>query len=394
MSLERIFPADVPRNQEIQNKNANNVRKGLMLLALLSSLLVIATWFIIQWDLDRLIAGQFYTTEKGWYLRHEQPWSLIYHYGTIPGLLLTLIALIGWSISLIKPKFRHIHRVMLVVILTAVIGSGIIVNGILKNYWGHPRPRQVQEFGGEWEYHSVSKPGVPGKGKGFPCGHCTMGFLFCTLIFFRRYSVWFAYGGFFFGIAWGTVISFTRVVQGAHFPSSALWSLGIVMMVAVALYYLVLQVPKKSENNVKGISRLNKRLIGIVILIAGIAICIGFMLHRPFYKTHVKHIKPAPKTHTVFIETNADIGKLTTRYSSEVSPRIIMDAWGFSWTNVSHKMKLKRRYENGKLHILIDVKKGGYFAELTHELVLYLPEKLRDRVNVELTQTQNARFMP
>ena len=150
--------------------------KGWSLIAVTLGTLLLVSWAVVHWDLDRSIAGRFYSPSDGWYLGDRQPWRWLYEYGTIPGIMLAVAALIAWITCLVKTRLHYLRPYFLIVVLTAVIGPGILVNGVLKNYWGRPRPRQVQEFGGRWEYRHLHQPGTPGRGESFPCGHCSMGF--------------------------------------------------------------------------------------------------------------------------------------------------------------------------------------------------------------------------
>ena len=221
------------------------VVKGWLWAGVTLGCLIALSWVILHWNLDRFIAGRFYTPEKGWLLGKRQPWQWLYDFGTIPGIVLAVAALFAWAGCLMRARWHHLHRFFLVVVLTAVIGPGILINGILKPFWGRPRPRQVQEFGGQLAYRPFYHPGIPGEGKSFTCGHCSMGFLFFSLVAFRRKNAWIAVAGGATGAALGGLLGAARMLQGAHFLSDVLWSLGIVLMVIIVLYYFVLQVPKQ-----------------------------------------------------------------------------------------------------------------------------------------------------
>ena len=223
--------------------NARSAWVGLAVLATISLLMATGTWVIADRDLDLKITGQFFRPDTGWYLKDAQPWRFLYDYGTIPGLLLTVGSLILFFAGYFRKRFRNWQKYMLLVLLTSILGGGIIVNSILKPYWGRPRPGQIKEFGGMWDYRHPYQPGTPGKGQSFPCGHCTMGFLFTSLVFFRRKSRPIAYAGGAFGLVYGSALGVARIVQGGHYPSDVLWSLGVILSVATVLYFFVLRIP-------------------------------------------------------------------------------------------------------------------------------------------------------
>lgn len=224
-------------------KKTTYCRQGYIKMAAIFGGLLLLSALIIHWDLDRRIAGRFFSNISGWYLGNNQPWRFLYHYGTIPGILLTVMALVGYLACLIKKRYRHWQHYFLLIVLTSVIGSGILVNAILKPYWGRPRPRETIEFGGALKYQPMYIPGEPGFGSSFTCGHSTMGFIFITLFFFYRRSRALAIGGLIAGLAIGSLLSLVRILQGAHYLSDSIWSFGIILLTATWLYYFVLRIP-------------------------------------------------------------------------------------------------------------------------------------------------------
>lgn len=221
----------------------HDVIRGCMLIAAIAAALLLFSWVVIHWDLDRSISRRFYTAAEGWYLGKKQPWISLYRFGEIPGFILAFIGLAGWLFCKVKKHYHHLNRYFLVIVLTAVIGPGLLVNGILKPTWGRPRPRQVQEFGGLQAYRHMYQPNIFENGKSFTCGHCAMGFLFLSLMVFHRKKTWLAYAGGATAFLLGGFLGATRIVQGGHFLSDVIWSLGVVSMVFIALYYILIKIP-------------------------------------------------------------------------------------------------------------------------------------------------------
>lgn len=378
----------LPDNSRPDLSEQNYLRKGWLMLALISGGLLVLTWIFIHWDLDRRITTLFYSSETGWHLRYQQPWDLIYRYGTVPGLLMTLGALIAWFICMLKPRFRHLHRYFLVIVLTAILGPGLIVNSVLKNYWGRPRPRQAQEFGGLWDYRHITQPGIPGRGKSFPCGHATMGFMFVTLIYFRRQSPVLAYTGAASGLVFGAIIGLTRTVQGAHYPSDSIWSLGVILIVSVSLYYLILQVPKPRQYSRRKVKPHRRRLaVGLLAAVA-IMVTVGFLMHRPFYTTYRFDLPLDPSTSRIIVNTSDNFAQVQIKYSQNGKPQMRVDAHGFAWTSARHRLDKSVRRQESELFVDFDINRKGYFAELSHELFLELPEKYRDRIDLKLIEAR------
>ncbi|HCX59124.1 MAG TPA: PAP2 family protein, partial [Candidatus Cloacimonas sp.] len=65
------------------------------------------------------------------------------------------------------------RKLYLFLVLAMIIGPGIIVNSALKENWGRPRPRDVEQFGGRYAYEAPLEIDLSSPGKSFPCGHAT-----------------------------------------------------------------------------------------------------------------------------------------------------------------------------------------------------------------------------
>jgi len=118
-----------------------------------------------------------------------------------------------------------------------IVGPGLIVNSLLKDNWGRPRPRDIVEFGGRHQYEAPLRIDPASGGKSFPCGHATMGFYFFAPAFVlmlkrRKWgrALWV------FGLLYGLLIGWVRVVQGGHFVSDVIFSGGIVYLSSVLLW--------------------------------------------------------------------------------------------------------------------------------------------------------------
>ena len=156
-------PADPPYFDE-SPKHRFRRRRGWYLAALQLAVLLLATVLLEAFDADRRLASLFFRSGAGWYLAKAPIWVWLHDYGTIPGLVLTLAALTMWLAALYVPRMKAWRKPCLLVVLTTVIGAGLLVNAVLKQYWGRPRPDQTVEFGGKWEYRPILSPGTPGQG--------------------------------------------------------------------------------------------------------------------------------------------------------------------------------------------------------------------------------------
>ena len=190
--------------------NSNNLlkgnrfqAKGLLVTGLLLLGLLLLTWLLEALNMDLFFTRKVYSHTESWPFGQEQPWLWIHSYGTVPGFLLTLASIPLWFFCQRSERFYAWRRYVLIYGLVLIIGSGFVVNALLKEYSGRPRPRDVVEFGGNWEFRKALDFGTPGKGRSFPCGHCTMGFSFSVGIVFWRRSRLLATGLFISGLVYG-----------------------------------------------------------------------------------------------------------------------------------------------------------------------------------------------
>jgi lipid A 4'-phosphatase len=207
------------------------------------ALLLLLSIPLLLTDLDVELERRFYHEGPGWYLAEKQPWLFLYEHGTLPGLLIGAGALIVLMGSIWKQSFRPHRAASLFLVLTLAIGPGLIVNTILKEHWGRPRPRDLILFGGEREHWKVweRKP-VSGGGASLPSGHASVAFYLFTPFFILRRRRW-GWALFFLalGLAYGVFMGIARMVQGGHFASDVLWAGGIVYLTGYFLSRLLLR---------------------------------------------------------------------------------------------------------------------------------------------------------
>jgi lipid A 4'-phosphatase len=358
-------------------------RRGWYRAALQLAALLLVTGILEMFDVDRRLAAQFFRPEQGWYLAKTQPWLWLYKYGTIPGLILTLGALVGWLAGFTIPSLKPWRRQCLLVVLTTVIGAGLLVNAVLKQYWGRPRPDQTVEFGGRWAYRPIFSPGTPGQGASFPCGHCTMGFVFLAMVGFRRQKKSLAVGGVAVGIVMGALLSAARIVQGAHFFSDTIWSLGIIAMtVAVFDAYLTPFPDEAPRAAGRSLSSSRKIWITAAAVLGALVMAGCFLTRRPYYSTMVYPLAAVPDLRVVRIRINAEPERITVRYGDQSAGRLQVDAHGFGWLKFDYHMGIDSRVVGSSVDVSLNVQARSYFAELDHALTLTLPRKMGHPVEV------------
>jgi membrane-associated PAP2 superfamily phosphatase len=168
-----------------------------------------------------------------WPEQHAWLWRWLYDYALPFTIFCGTLALAAYSASYFHPAIRKYRRQALYILLVIVIGPGLLVNLIVKDHWGRPRPVHLKQFGGHYDYVPPLKLGHT-PDKSFVCGHCSVGYAFFALYFLSQNHK-LTYFILTLGLSW--TLGFTRMTAGGHFLSDILWSGYLVFLVAFALYY-------------------------------------------------------------------------------------------------------------------------------------------------------------
>lgn len=149
----------------------------------------------------------------------------------------------GW-----RTKRREMQKAAVFLFLCMLLGPGLLVNGVLKEYAGRPRPRALVEFGGSERYLAPWHFGTDGHS--FPCGHCSVAFTYaalCPVLQRRRpkLSKWILA----LAVTGGLAIGVGRMAAGAHFLSDVVWAGLIVWAVILALQKAMRAEPLSPEKH-------------------------------------------------------------------------------------------------------------------------------------------------
>jgi lipid A 4'-phosphatase len=132
--------------------------------------------------------------------------------------------------------------------LVLLIGSGLLVNGCMKNYSARPRPIHLLEFGGQDVFTPVFRLGECDGNCSFVSGEASsiyaLGFAIAMLARRRRATLMAS------AILAGSVIGFIRIGQGGHFLSDIVFAGVLMAMVVALMYWLVFRLflPRLAPN--------------------------------------------------------------------------------------------------------------------------------------------------
>src|SRR5215469_16102618 len=202
---------------------------------------LVTTVLFANGALDIVAARWFYHPESAdpWPLARELPWRLLYRAATwiTASLVIGALAVLAASLA---PAARTWRRPAVLVLLSVAIGPGLLGNALFKDHWQHPRPRDLVELGGALHYVPSPLIGTQG-GASFPCGHCTVGFMYASgwWIWKRRRPAW-ARASLVVGLTIGVLLGVGRMAAGAHFLSDIVWSAVLALGVVHFLHSRVL----------------------------------------------------------------------------------------------------------------------------------------------------------
>ena len=212
---------------------------------LLAALAGLITAVFAATPLDIGAARLFYRagSPDPWPLATRGPWSLLYSAAPWITASLVVAGLALLAVGQLRRSDRQ-RRCALLLLLALALGPGLLVNGVFKDHWARPRPREILQFGGALSYVPAPLPGRNG-GASFPCGHCSVGFLYAAgwWIWRRRRPGW-ARASLGVGIAAGLALGLGRMAAGAHFLSDVLWSALLAYGVCHLLGYHVLHLER------------------------------------------------------------------------------------------------------------------------------------------------------
>ena len=228
--------------------------------------LVVSLFFLAFPGVDVWVSSLFYKEPKGFYLRNYAFFKQIRDLGSF-----AVVAVVVWLLAHLLLKLARPERpsyvppgVTLFLLSTLIAGPLLLVNIILKNNWGRPRPVMVDVFGGDSPYVEVWRiTDYCQTNCSFVSGETASAFwlMALALVVPRRFRVATAIVT---GL-YAALLSFNRILFGGHFLSDVLLSMGLTLMVVVIGYRLFILHPPDwlaNERLEGGLTRIGERLHG------------------------------------------------------------------------------------------------------------------------------------
>lgn len=210
----------------------------------LGAVLVLSAYFLLFPGVDLAVSGLFHDPVRGFALSGE---PLLKALRKSSSLVLGLI-LFGVLVLLATQALRRRRRGRAsarrgwFLLAGLVVGPGLVVNTLLKDNWGRPRPVQIDAFGGEAAYVDVWRMSEACQTNcSFVSGESSSAaWMVAALVLvpapWRRWAAWPV-------VAYAAALSLNRLAFGGHFLSDILLSWAITGLVLAVLHRLMVASP-------------------------------------------------------------------------------------------------------------------------------------------------------
>lgn len=368
---------------QLQQESGQVPKRRIALELMVPTLLVtLATLVFWTTDLDIRALNLFYRPEESnrWPLGQTLIWQAFY-YGipVLTGIIcLFSIAFIFCASFGVEFCLRRRPQAVFL-LLVFVLGPGALVNGVFKDNWGRPRPRQVEQLGGQHVYVPPLKRNAEQAGelKSFPAGHASVGFSFLAFWFLlrRRYSplgYWVLAGG----LGLGTLAGIGRMSAGGHFLSDVIWSAYIPFTTAWVLYYVALRTGRRMEAaRTLSVDALNPhpKLSRTISLLAATGVLIGVSLSIPL--EHEKTYSIPVEQHSNATEKTLKItvsqGDITLKFSPSELSAINIQSRVKAFGLPTNRIQEEAITTEGSVHYTFDHQ--GIFSEFGNRIDILVP---------------------
>lgn len=241
--MGRIAALADNKSDRIKTRASGHTDAGYYLPLIMAMLVTAAISMIaiLFPQIDLWASGLFYAPGQGFPLTHDS-WLLgLRSLGrVVPGIVVAaLVVLAGRRLWKQQPLAQLSDRGLLFLSACMALGPGLLVNLVLKSYWGRVRPISTDVFGGSAPFTPAWWPwGGCHANCSFVSGEAStaivlMAFAFVAPAAWRRAIVAAT-------VIWTVLISLNRVAFGAHFLSDVVISCGLTLAVILALKALIL----------------------------------------------------------------------------------------------------------------------------------------------------------
>jgi membrane-associated PAP2 superfamily phosphatase len=229
-------------------------------LASLAFVLLFTAVFLAFPAIDLRVSGLFYDPAEGFYLARS-PALLTFRNSNDAIVAIVVFGLIAsLVVKLARPERPSIvaPNSSLFLLASLALGPGVLVNLILKNLWGRPRPVLVDAFGGTEPYVAVWHISDScATNCSFVAGEASSA-IWLVAIAWLLPAPWQKPAAVVAGL-YAAAIAVNRIAFGGHFLSDVLISFGLTLLVVALCHRFIVERPPPALTNPAleaGLSRL------------------------------------------------------------------------------------------------------------------------------------------
>ncbi|WP_428031190.1 phosphatase PAP2 family protein [Ancylobacter sp.] len=209
-----------------------------MIAAVCLTVAVSGLFYLVS-GIDLAVAHLFFEPGSGFPASRIEALNSFRTFASNVSLTLPLVLVVTLALKLAYPSKPSLlpPRLSLFFIALFLAGPALLVNGILKPFWGRPRPINVVDFGGPWVFEKPWVIGMQGLGNhSFSSGEAaTTACLLPLILFVPREWRWQIGAPLAIFVA---AVSLNRIAFGAHFLSDVVISIGLMLVLAAVLRHL------------------------------------------------------------------------------------------------------------------------------------------------------------
>ena len=172
-------------------------------------------------------------------------------------------------------------------------------------------------------------------------------------------------------------MSLARIVQGGHFITDAMWSLGVVWLTLTTLYYFVYQPPRTEQKPVMRFTLKRKLNVSIGVILFLSVLAIFTWMRRPFYKEHnaVFEIKKDVSQLEFFVPEKWEMEPV--KYEASKNGQFLLLVKGFAPPYTTHYLSYSIEKVEDLIKVNFKESVEGYHREFSHTFELILPKKFK-----------------
>ncbi|MCP4384802.1 MAG: phosphatase PAP2 family protein [Hyphomicrobiales bacterium] len=208
------------------------------------AVVVSSVFFLAFPGVDLWVSDLFFRDADGFFMRRAGFLKLIRQVGYLLAVATAVWLIVQLVLKLLRPEQPSYVRpsITLFLLSTLVAAPALLVNVVLKNNWGRPRPRGVELFGGDAPYVEVWRiTDHCASNCSFVSGETSFAFWLTALALVMprpwRLPVGVAL------VILATALSVNRIVFGGHFTSDVVISAGLTLLVVAIGYRLFITNP-------------------------------------------------------------------------------------------------------------------------------------------------------